>query len=405
MNLRKSGALFIITVFVIVLLQKYSTPTSKAASALPVTKTPVFSPAEQALVDEYEYIVDEQYRLKNAPAGMAVAIVKDGRVLLQKGFGLKTVGTKDSVDEHTVFRIASLSKGFASVLAAMMVEEKKLKWNSRVKNYIPNFQLFEDSATQVLNLRHVLSHSTGLPRHTYGNLIEAGQSLQQMIPRLEEVPLIAAPGRVMAYQNLAYSLVQPMLEKAAGVPYDSLMKQCIYQPLGMKDASIDFESLVNHPNLAKPHNSRNSRPMKQEDDYFSVLPAAGVNASIADMSIWVNALLGHYPEVLSAETLAPIYKQNNKLPKNNPWSRSWDGVNSVGYAMGWRTIDYKGQPLVYHGGYLNGYRTEMAFSVEKDIGIVVLSNSFSRFLMKTVPAFFDVYEEIVESRDSIPPVL
>ena len=390
MNFEKRWFDVAILVFVIVLLKSCTPAQSKDSRPL---KKSNLSPSEQALIDEYKSVIEEQFQLKNAPTGMAVAIVKDGKILMQEGFGLKIASGKDSIDEHTVFRIASLSKGFASVLAAQIVAEKKLKWNSKVKDFIPNFRLFEDSATQILNLKHVLSHSTGLPRHTYGNLIEAGQSLKQMIPRLAEVPLIAAPGRVMAYQNLTYSLVQPMLERSTKMTYDSLIKQYIYEPLKMNDASIDFESLMNEENIALPHSSRNSVPMEQQDDYFAVLPAAGVNASISDMAIWVNALLGHHPEVISKESLKPIFKQNNRLPKNNPWARNWDGVNSVGYAMGWRTIDYKSQKLIYHGGYLNGYRTEMAFCLEEDIGIVILSNSFSRFLMQSVPSFFDIYNQ------------
>lgn len=397
MNFEKRWFGFAITFFTILLLQNCTQ--SQAKEKNPIKKSN-FSPSEQVLIDEYKFIIEEQFQLKNAPTGMAVAILKDGKILMQEGFGLKKSGTRDSVDKHTVFRIASLSKGFASVLAAQIVAEKKLRWNSKVKDYIPNFRLIEDSATQVLNLKHVLSHSTGLPRHTYGNLIEAGQSLKQMIPRLEEVPLISAPGRVMAYQNLAYSLVQPMLENSTKMTYDSLIKQYIYKPLKMDDASIDFESLMNEENIALPHSSRNSVPMEQQDDYFAVLPAAGVNASISDMAIWVNALLGHHPEVLSKESLKPIFKQNNRLPKNNPWARNWGGINSVGYGMGWRTIDYKGQDLIYHGGYLNGYRTEMAFCLEEDIGIVILSNSFSRFLMQSVPSFFDIYNQQKIEADS-----
>lgn len=384
---------FFLTILIIFsfLLKSCESPKSVEAATLPI---PQFSLQEEALISEYNYIIKEQFRLKKAPTGLAVAIVKDGKILMQKGFGIKMVGTTDSINKHTVFRIASLSKGFAAALAAIVVKETKLNWSSKVKNYIPNFQLFDDQATNSINLKHVLSHSTGLPRHTFGNLIEAGQSLQQMIPRLEEVPLIARPGQVMAYQNLAYSLAQPMLEKESGMTYDSLMKNKIYEPLGMVDASIDFRSLLENDNVAQPHNSRNSFSMKQKDDYFSVLPAAGVNASISDMAIWINALLGHYPEVISKETLAPIYKKNNTLPKNNPWSRSWGNVDSVGYAMGWRTVNYNGQDLIYHGGYLNGYRTEMAFSLEHDTGIVVLSNSFSQFLMQSVPSYFDIYNGI-----------
>ena len=398
MNQPRIGLFFI--GLCLLILGVWNCDTPAAAKGTPFVTNSI-SPMEQSLIDEYEYVINEQFRVENAPTGMAVAIVKDGEVLLQKGYGLKSNNEKDSVDEHTVFRIASLSKGFASVLAALLVEEKKLEWSSKVKNYITDFQLSDSLATENLNLKHVLSQATGLPRHTFGNLIEAGQSLDQMIPRLREVAMIAQPGRVMAYQNLAYSLCQPMMESKSGISYDSLLKVRIFEPLKMENSSADFQSLMTQTNVAQPHRSRNSFPIKQENDYFAVLPAAGVNASISDMAIWINALLGHYPDVLSPRTLRPIFQQNHKLPKNNPWSRNWDGVESVGYAMGWRTINYKGQNLIYHGGYLNGYRTEMAFSFEEDVGIVVLSNSFSRFIIQSVPTFFDLYNEKFNPRDSM----
>ena len=191
---------YIVLLFVIVLLKSCISTHSEENNLLGESN---LSASEQVLIDEITNTIEEQFQLKNAPTGMAAAIVKDGKILMKKGFGWKEAGGKDSIDEHTVFRIASLSKGFAAVLASQIVMEKKLNWTSKVKDYIPNFQLNNDSATQVLNMKHLLSQSTGLPRHTYGNLIEAGQSMEEMIPRLKEVPLVAAPGQVMSYQNLA----------------------------------------------------------------------------------------------------------------------------------------------------------------------------------------------------------
>jgi len=368
-----------------------NTPPSKIKPSEKILKLTAF---DESITHQYDSLILAQFSRNRAPVGLAVAIVNDGKILLQKGYGLKTIRTRDSVDEHTVFRIASLSKGFASVLGAKLVDEKKIKWDSKVRDYIENFELSEEDASDFLNLKHVLSHSTGLPRHSYGNLIERGKKLDDMIYRLREVDLNSFPGEQMAYQNVAYSIAQPMYEKATGMTYDSLIKQYIYRPLKMNDASVDYESLMTGLNIAQPHRSRTGRRMRQDDEYFEVLPAAGINASISDMAIWVNSLLGHHPEVFTKEALAAIYKETNTLPKNNPWSRSWKRmgkVGTVGYAMGWRTINYNGHDFIYHGGYLNGYRAEMAFSLEEDTGIVALSNSYSSFLMKTVPEYFDLY--------------
>ena len=388
--------LILLSLFII----KCNTPPTKTKPSKPKLE---LSKLDQAIAHQYDSLVLEQFLRKQAPVGLGVAIVNDGKILLKKGYGLKTNGTSDSVDVHTVFRIASLSKGFASVLGAKLVDEKKLKWNSKVKDYIDDFELSEEDATDFLNLKHVLSQSTGLPRHSYGNLIERGKKLETMIHMLREVDLNAFPGEVMAYQNVAYSLVQPMYEKATGMTYDSLIQQYIYKPLKMNDASVDYESLMVGTNVAQPHRYRTGRRIRQDDEYFEVLPAAGINASISDMANWLNALLGYYPDAFTKEALAPIYQERNTLPRNNPWSRSWKRlgkVGVVGYAMGWRTINYNGHDIIYHGGYLNGYRAEMAFSLEENTGIVALSNSNSNFLIKTVPKYFDLYFKEKEKNNS-----
>ena len=152
-------------------------------------------------LEEFEQDFEEGLNGKQIP-GAAVAIVKDGRVVLQKGFGVKEKGTTEEVDENTVFRLGSVSKGFASVLTGVMVEEGVVRWDNPVSYYLAQFKLHDPEQTDRVHIRHLLSHTSGLPRHAYTNLVEDGLSLDRIIPRLEQVPLIAKEGEQLAYRGV-----------------------------------------------------------------------------------------------------------------------------------------------------------------------------------------------------------
>ena len=362
---------------------------AKILNAIPPKPTPV-SAEMMAVLSDYTDLVNKKIKKGQVPVGMAIGIVKDGNILLEEGFGYKNNKTKSAVNSHTVFKIASLSKGFAAGLAATLVRDKVLDWSVKVKDLLPDFELQDERHLDLLEMQHILSQTSGMPRHAFGNLIEADMSLEDMMSRLKKVKPIADPGEVLSYQNVVYSIVDPMMEKVTGKSYATLMKERIYEPLNMNDASTDHKSIVDHPNFALPH--RRNRSVKRLDDaYYSVLPAAGVNASIADMNQWLLAMLGHRPDVFSEDILFQITSKQVILPKNNPWSRSWKGIRSVGYGYGWRIVDYKGLELIYHGGLVNGYRAEIAFCPEEDVGIVLLSNSASSMVHKSIPNFFDFY--------------
>ena len=355
-----------------------------------IPSPPPISNEMKLVLADYSNYVKSKISKRQAPVGMAIGIVKDGNILLEEGFGYKNIKRKNLVNSNTVFRIASLSKGFAGGLAATLVRDNVLDWTTKVKDLLPDFELQSETHLDLLELRHILSQTSGMPRHTFGNLIEADMPLEDMLERLKKVEPIGEPGKYLSYQNVVYSLVDPMMEKATGKTYAELMKERIYEPLNMKDASTDFESIIDHPNFALPHR-RNKSLKKLDGAYYSVLPAAGVNASVADMNQWLLAMLGHYPDIFPEDLLFQISSKQIILPKNNPWSRSWKGIRSVGYGFGWRIVDYKGLELIYHGGLVNGYRAEIAFCPEEDVGIVLLSNSTSSMIHKSIPTFFDFY--------------
>lgn len=357
------------------------------------------NPKLQQLMQEYE---DELklLRLFSKTPGAAIAVVKDSTIVYLKGFGVKQAGTKDSINVNTVFRLASVSKCFASFLAGILVEENKINWDDPVVRYLPDFQLHSPEQTRQLTLRHVLSHSTGLPFHAYTNLVEAGLPLNDMLARLRDVPLISKPGELYSYQNVAYSLIGEAIKSATDKSYEGWMIEKVFAPLNMSDASIDYFSMVTNKNIAKPHLPRRNgwRSVRITNTYYNVSPAGGINASISDMANWMIALLGHRPDVISAATLDTLYKPSIQAPSKNRNYGRLHRLSDTYYGLGWRILHYPDDTLVYHGGYVNGYRSEVAVNQRDNIAICILANAPGELPDNGIPLFFDLYKK---HRDAI----
>lgn len=328
--------------------------------------------------------------------GAAVAIVKDGRVVLQKGFGVKEIGKPEEVDEHTVFRLGSVSKGFASVLTGVLVDEGIVDWEVPVSYYLRNFKLKDPVQTDRVEVRHLLSHTSGLPRHAYTNLVEDGLTLDRIIPRLKLVPLIAKEGEQLSYQNAAYSAIEKVLEVQTNTDFNTLLEERLFKPLAMNYSSASYDSIRYSANKALPHvyysRSRGRVPISITEKYYNAVSSGGINASASDMGKWLLLLTGNHPEVISDETLGKIYTPLATL-NNRRYSRHWSGVNESHYGMGWRVLDNHGQKIVYHGGYVNGYRSEIAFSPDDGIGICILINTGSSYPLTVIPDQFEHFKK------------
>lgn len=345
-------------------------------------------------LDNFEQKFAEGLTTKQIP-GAAVAIVKDGRIVYQKGFGVKEAGNPEKVDEHTVFRLGSVSKGFASILTGVLVDEGIVSWDGPVSGYVEDFKLNDPAQTGRIQVRHLLSHTSGLPRHAYTNLVEDGLSLDRIIPQFEQVPLIASEGKQLAYQNAAYSAIEKVLEAQTNTNFNSLLHEKLFNPLSMDHTSASFDSIQHSGNRALPHTyysrARGRVPIPISKKYYNAVSSGGINASASDMGKWLLLLTGHHPEVISKERLDDIYNPFVTM-NNRRYSRHWTGVNKSHYGMGWRVLDNHGQKIVYHGGYVNGYRSEIAFAPDDGIGICILINTSSSYPLTVIPDVFNHFK-------------
>jgi beta-lactamase class C len=352
------------------------------------------NPFIQDAIAEFEMQLDVLQLISKTP-GAAIAIVKDSTIVYLKGIGVKEAGTRDSIDVHTVFRLASVSKPFASFLTGTLVQDSVLHWDDRVSTLLPEFHLSNEEETNKLTLRHVLSHTTGLPFHAYTNLVEEGLPLGELLVQLQSVPLSNKVGKEYSYQNVAYSLVGEAIKSATGKSYEAWMIENVFQPLGMKDASIDYFSMMTNTNIAKPHMPKKGgwRKVSINNTYYNVAPAGGVNASISDMAQWMVALLGNRQDVIAKETLQTMYTPVIEAPSKNRNYGRMHRLRDSFYGLGWRILHYPNDTLVYHGGFVNGYRSEVAVNQRDNIAICILANSPGELPDTGIPIFFSIYQQ------------
>jgi beta-lactamase class C len=340
-----------------------------------------------------EYLTHSIDSLKSP--GAAIAVVYKGEIILLKGYGVKQAGENDSVNLHTAFRLGSVSKGFASVLTGIMVEEGSLNWDDRVKSYLDDFRMKDTACANHLTVRHILSHTTGFPEHTYTDMLDNGYEYESIKSSLASVPILAKPGVVYGYQNVVYSLIADILYSASGKDYNNLLQEKIFRPLNMRDASTDYTSFYYNPNSAMPHlRMGNAWKVKPKNSrYYSVSPASGVNASASDMAKWLLALTGYYPEILHEKTIHDISSHAIETPRKSIYRKNWKSLDKTYYGLGWRVFNVEGHDLVYHGGYVEGFRSEIAFDPESKIGIAVLFNSNTTVASQCIPKFINSFFE------------
>jgi len=309
-----------------------------------------------------------------------------------KCYGVKKNGENDSINANTVFRLASVSKTLTGTLAGILEWEGIINLNDKIVDYLPGFKLQKRENTQNLTIRNILSHTSGLPAHSYDDYAELKMPMQKIIPKLEQVNILAMPGQKYDYQNVMFSLFDTVLVKKLQKPFDSIIQENLFSPFGMYDASTGFVAFENNPNKAYPHSGANGKYnlIKMNDRYYTTLPAAGINASISDLAQFLLHFTSYNRASLNPKIQSTIFEPQVISPLSKSYLSYWDRVDSKEYALGWRIIGYKGRTVAYHGGYVLGYKTEIAYCDQEDIGIAYLTNSPNSTASIVVPTLLNL---------------
>lgn len=328
--------------------------------------------------------------------GVAVVIVQKGQPAKFKYYGL-TERSGGQINQDTLFRLASVSKTFTATLIAKQSSIKQLDWQTPISTLTPAYSM-DNYQDKPMLLRHVIGQSAGFMPNAYDNLIEANYQRPRVLKALGKLDSICKPGYCYTYQNALFGVLEEYYE-AQNSSYSQELSNHLFAPLGM-NASVGKPALEQSGNWAKPHAaiSRNKwRKVRVKDDYYRFAPAAGINASIKDMEIWLRAMLLEFPEVVNA-TMVEQMTLPRVQTKNELRRREWrKHLITAHYGLGWRVYNFKGIKLNYHGGWVQGYRADVAFSPTLGTGIAILMNAESN-IINTISAKF--WEQAVINQDA-----
>lgn len=361
--------------------------------------------AQDNWVGQFAEEVKREARQRNIP-GYAFAVVSANQPEQIFTYGHRTYGGQP-IDETTLFRLASVSKTFTSVLTTKLVEQGKLHWSLPVSQLAPDYPFLPELANS-LTLNHIISQSSGYMPNAYDNLIEANYPVKRVLNELAGLQPICKPGKCYTYQNALFGVLSEGLNHGLQQNYGQLLTQHLLMPLNMKRTSIGRQPLITDENWAQPHvliGRAKWRRVKVREDYYRFAPAAGINTSIRDMTQWLRLMLGYYPHILSdyaiEDVLTPRIRTSREL-----YRRHWrDHLNDAHYGLGWRIYDFDGQRLAHHGGWVKGYRADVSFAPDHGVGLVLLMNAESNVVNEIIVNFWQQHFELVKIRARALPAI
>ena len=376
-----------------------ASPVIYAKPPVAAPKSPTPAATEQALpsarvkdtLADYQRWLD-QLAERHAVAGLATAVVIDNKVAFERTVGYADASTQKPITPDTVFRLASLSKAFATALAGLLVQDGKLSWDTKLVDVLPYFKLKDAQAGATATVSDILGQRLGLPRNTYDNMLEGEIPYEELVRKLDEVDMACGVGQCYGYQNVAFGMIGDVVLARTGDFFYRLVDKRIFYPLGMTTASYGLAALESSESWARPHrpSAHGWIPFEPTETYYRVAPAAGVNASLRDMEKWLIAQMGGRPDVLPQSMLDVLHTPGVTTPtelRATPWRSA--RLKSADYALGWRVYNYAGETLIYHAGAVAGYRTMIGFFPKYHAGVVTLWNSTGPVPSGLMPMVFD----------------
>ena len=349
---------------------------SKAAAK--AYEAAIGEPGAEGSAIDYRQVDRRLRQLMERPAmvGLAIGIVEGGQIRFLKGYGETVAGSGDPVTVDTVFRWASLSKGVAGDMVALLAEENKLSLFDPANRWSHTLRL-PGGAEARATVADVLSHRLGLFGHAQDSKLEDNHDPRMLRMQLAALNAICAPSQCHAYQNVAFDAASEMVERVTGRPYGEVVRERLFLPLGMTSASMTRAQLLAARSWARPHvGGRTSRPVEVAEAYYRVPAAGGVNSSIKDLALWMRAQMGLVPDVLPARLLAKVQERLVPTPIENRRRRKQaERIGNSAYGLGWRIYDYAGRRVIGHRGGVRGYRSLILFDPALKAGVVALWNS------------------------------
>jgi CubicO group peptidase (beta-lactamase class C family) len=374
---------------------------------------------QKVLVDLAAYI--DKARVQWAVPGLAVAVVKDDKVVMTRGFGVREIGKSARVDEYTIFALSSMGKAFAAAAVGTVVDEGKVGWDDPIVKHLPWFQMPDPWVTRQVTIRDLLSHKSGMGDVVWGF---TRASREEVLRRARYINQASNFRSSYNYSNIGITTAGLAAAAAAGLDWHTLMRSRILQPLHMDSSTTDLSTLwdpadvapcylcsVDHPvgiersrnrNIVMPHVWQNgvtkAIPWRTVEN---IAPAGSINSNAVDMAQWLRLQLGHgmYDghRILSEASLKEMHSPQNIIPSSDGErvAEAQDRFHFWAYGLGWCMNDYRGQKMIWHTGAITGFYAIEALLPDAGLGVVVLTNGW-RSLSDLLPyaivlRVFDAY--------------
>ena len=350
-----------------------------------------FTVYSQALTShQIDSLVEKSMKTFNVP-GMAVAVIKDGKIITKKGYGIQSVNTKTPVNTKTLFGIASNTKAFTSAALAQLVDENKIEWDTKVTDIIPEFKLYAPFVTAEFTVRDLLVHRSGLGLGAGDLMVFPAQNtttLEEMIHNLRYLKPVSSFRSKFDYDNLLYIVAGEIITRVSGVKYEDYIAKHFFQPLKMERATMDMQKIGKEENRIDGHAPVDGELLITKRTFSEVgKPAAGIWASIDAMTKWVEACLnnGRYGENLK-DSLFSENQLNEMWTPQTPIPTGKGAYNShfKAYGLGWFLEDVGGYLQASHTGGLLGIVSQVTLIPELDLGIIVLTNQQSGYAFYSI---------------------
>jgi CubicO group peptidase (beta-lactamase class C family) len=348
-------------------------------------------PAQLSGLDAY---IEQAMKTFEVP-GIAVAVVKDGEVVLAKGYGVRKLGESAPVDAHTLFGIGSNTKAFTTASLGMLVDEGKLSWDDPVITRLPGFQMYDPYVTREMTIRDLLTHRSGMGLGE-GDLLffpPSSYTRAEIISKLRFMKPASSFRTKYAYDNLLYLVAGQIIPAVTGIEWQDFIRQRIFTPLSMSDSNTSAAEFRPGGNVAAPHSkvdgSLRAIPAAVIDN---TAPAGAINSSAADMAKWIIVQLNAGrisadPErrLFKASTSREMWSAQTILPVVDP-PPGLEALRSnfAAYGLGWALNEYRGHKQVGHTGGLPGYVSKVTLIPDLKLGVIVLTNQESGGAMTAI---------------------
>jgi len=311
--------------------------------------------------------------------GLAIAIVKEDKVVFAKGYGVRKMGETARVTEKTIFGCASTTKAMAASCIGMLVDDGKLSWDDPVTKHLPWFQLYDPYVTRELTVRDLLCHRSGLAR---GDMIwyQSPYDRKEVVKRVRYLKPSWSLRSHYGYQNIMYITAGEVVEAVAGKSWDEFIKERLFKPLGMTSTTTSTKELSRFEDVATHHVKIDEKfqPIPWPN-YDNVGAAGTVNSNVMDYAQWIRLNLGkgmiEGKRILGEKTIEEMHTPHTIIPLDSLTKVLYPSMHFASYGLGWTLRDYLGRKLIQHDGALDGMRARVTLVPEEKLGFVILLNS------------------------------